>query len=269
MQTATTKQKLKGNGRAVAKKTAMPEPLRFDRVYSTKNYDQFKVIGGNRSIRESWVLELAEKIEAHDFRIPIEVTPKMEVIDGQHRIEARRLLGIDVPYIVIDAKSLADVQAVNNDRKSWTNLDYLESFVVRGNEHYRKLKWFMQTYKLPLNVSIALLTTGIDSTHNGHRTEAFRAGQFEIKQLDTAVSVASKLSSLDGIFAHWKNSRFTTVIVHLLRNPSFDWMRFERKVKNRPEMLKLCATQGEYFEVIERLYNWHENEENKVHLRPL
>lgn len=247
---AKAKNKSRGNVRA----STRPE-LRFDRVYTTRNYNIFKTIKGNRVVNENWVIQLAEHIEAKDLRVPVEVTRNLEVIDGQHRIEARKLLEIDVPYIIINADSLADVQTLNNDRKKWNNTDYLESFITRGNQHYVELKSFRQTYGLPLNVSLGLLMNGLE-TGPLSTNEIFKAGQFEVRYKKVAVDVAEKLASLDGIFPKWKTHAFSITVVQLLRTPSFSWDRFMQKIKARPNMLRQCATREDYVDAVEKLYNF-------------
>ena len=62
-------------------------------TYETKNYDQFKTLEGNRSIDQKNVNNIEQNMREHGV-LPtvIIVNEKMEVIDGQHRIEALKRL---------------------------------------------------------------------------------------------------------------------------------------------------------------------------------
>ena len=65
----------------------------MSQVRTTVRYDDFHILPGNREINQAHVLELIESFgkanlfDAH----PVVVNEKMEVIDGQHRLEAARI----------------------------------------------------------------------------------------------------------------------------------------------------------------------------------
>jgi len=69
-------------------------------VIKTKDYSIFKKHESNRGIDQNNLKKIVNSIKAEDllaFR-PILVDAQMRVIDGQHRLEAARLLDLDVYY---------------------------------------------------------------------------------------------------------------------------------------------------------------------------
>ena len=70
------------------------------KIHTTTDYDQFKYIAGNRDVVEAHVKSLSEQITIKDFQIPIIVNEKMEVCEGQHRLEAYKALSIPITYII-------------------------------------------------------------------------------------------------------------------------------------------------------------------------
>ena len=61
-------------------------------IHITKNYNDFKFVKGNRAINYTHVNNLVDSIKEKDLQMPIIVDEKMNIIDGQHRFEAYRLL---------------------------------------------------------------------------------------------------------------------------------------------------------------------------------
>ena len=83
------------------------------KIHSTTDYNQFKYIKGNREVVESHVKTLSDQIAKKDFQIPIIVNEKMEVCEGQHRLEAYRLLGVPITYIVKEGLEIQDIREMD------------------------------------------------------------------------------------------------------------------------------------------------------------
>ena len=63
-------------------------PKVVEKVYETTQYNIFKLYKGNRVVKEPYVRRLVEKIKNKDYKVPVIVDSKMNVVDGQHRLEA-------------------------------------------------------------------------------------------------------------------------------------------------------------------------------------
>ena len=126
---------------------------------STTDYDAFKLIGENRKVTKQHMRTLAESIIKTKGNIqPIVVNKKMEVVDGQHRLEACRLAGIAVNYIVIDLPLSKNEMMIelNKNSKNWSTKDYLSNGVDTGIKGYARIADYMKDKN---NIGIVSLVT--------------------------------------------------------------------------------------------------------------
>ena len=72
-----------------------------NKIYSTSEYNLFHKLKGNRGINELHVRKLVEAIKEKDLQIPIIVDHDMNVLDGQHRLDAYKIVGNPVSYICL------------------------------------------------------------------------------------------------------------------------------------------------------------------------
>jgi len=166
-------------------------------IKSTKDYSMFKTITGNRDIAERHVTKLIGSISKNNLLQynPIIVNEKMEVIDGQHRLEVARKNNFDIYYVVVDGADLSDVQILNANNKTWSMQDYLDSFIMRGNKDYLILKQFCAKYPMPITLAIKLLD---DSSikKNESKVQRFKDGKFKVTTPEFAEVIAKNLEKL-------------------------------------------------------------------------
>lgn len=118
-------------------------------VYVTSDYSQFKRLEGNRDPRSSKAI--IESIKAIGYiDNPILVNEKMEVIDGQNRLEALKQLEMPVYYHIVEGIGADEAVRLNIGRSNWKTLDYVKSYAERGNESYQKLLNFHELSKVDI-----------------------------------------------------------------------------------------------------------------------
>lgn len=101
----------------------------MEQVYVTTDYEIFKKLKGNRPVEEPHVQELIRKIKNnHPVDTIVFVNEKMEVLDGQHRVEAFRRLGLPVKYKVCYGMTIKDVILMNSTQQPWTIGNFVGSF---------------------------------------------------------------------------------------------------------------------------------------------
>src|SRR5580693_9488423 len=104
----------------------------------TKNYELFLKHDSNRELVENNVTKIMKSIETRnllEFR-PILVNEKMQIIDGQHRLEAAKRLGIEVYYQIMKKPPAETMLLLNTNQKRWTTNDYLNYFCEEWNGQY-------------------------------------------------------------------------------------------------------------------------------------
>lgn len=146
------------------------------KVYETSNYDQFKTMSSNRSLDVSLIRNLKESVEKNDLLAynPILVNEKMEVIDGQHRLEVCKDLNHPVFYIVKKGELPAtSVRDLNVNKKNWNNEAYFNFYVQNDDEVYKEFATFYKESGLTLMSAVTLFSNGKTST------QQFRRGALE------------------------------------------------------------------------------------------
>jgi len=118
-------------------------------VKSTQNYSQFKTVLGNRLLSREHIARLVREIERNNLLAtqPILVNEKMEIIDGQHRLEAAKKIGATIYYVQVPGLGIEHVVRLNNTQRRWGVYEYIQLHVDHGNAHYQQLQDFIHKNK--------------------------------------------------------------------------------------------------------------------------
>jgi hypothetical protein len=128
-------------------------------IHRTQNYDLFQIILSNREVDASHVKKLARSIQRKNLLYvrPVIVNNKMQVIDGQHRIEACKLLNEPVYYIIADHLTKDDIAILNTAQKNWSRNDFINFYAIEGREKYKDLSKLINKYqKVPVSTLVSL-----------------------------------------------------------------------------------------------------------------
>lgn len=128
---------------------------------------------------------------------PIMVNSHNTVLDGQHRLEAAKLLGYPIYYIEVEIGSLHDVQILNINTRRWTVEDFLESFIATGKEDYQYLKDFSADSDYSVSICMTLLAGGSMNTLKGGILKDFRNGDFKARHKEYATTLLRKVQDLN------------------------------------------------------------------------
>lgn len=151
-------------------------------VYEETDYDEFEYLGGNRDITHA--KKLLESITEHGFHnVPILVNENNEIIDGQGRFEALKILNLPVRYVVEKGADLEACRVLNMQQTNWGPLDYIKSYADDGNENYQRL--YQLIHESNLSASRVIKIVDIDKSRSGKRiTERIRSGAFSIGEAE-------------------------------------------------------------------------------------
>ena len=151
--------------------------IRVGHIFRTSDYAQFKRLDGNRAIQAQRVKKIVTSIQENGYILnPIVVNERMEVIDGQGRLEALRLLGLPVDYVIATGTGLEECVALNAYTTSWALSDYIESYCEIGNDNYLRLRDLLKSFN-SLRCQVVLL---IASGYTNVPTKAIKRGAFKL-----------------------------------------------------------------------------------------
>lgn len=164
-------------------------------IQKTKDYKKFKSILGNRQLNKGHIHLLEVEIQRNNLLdvCPIIVNEKMEVIDGQHRLEAAKKLGIAVPYVKVPGLGIEHVVRMNTSQKKWMMKDYIQLHVDLGNQDYIDLQEFITKWKTTPSIAIMLLS---NQSYSKSKVAEFREGRWQVKHWDEANEVMEAINEM-------------------------------------------------------------------------
>lgn len=249
-------------------------------VYQTHDYALFSHIHGNRSIKKIHVKRLIQSFQVAYLLSPILVNDKLQIIDGQHRFEAAKELGLPINYIVCQNYLLKEVQLLNTNMEKWSKMQYLESYCDLGHPEYLKVRNFMNQFpELSLNICLTILTSlaGVNkivkdetiksqTNKNGYMTKkTWEDGLLIIPNYNESVIEAQKLMQIKPFYKGFKKPYFVRAILGIMRLEQYDHDQFIKKLSLGAMPLKDCASITQYRLLIEDIYNYKSRQ--KVSLR--
>jgi len=246
-------------------------------VLKTTDYSIFKYIKGNRKVDAINVKRLTEAFKKNYLPTTIIVNEFMEIIDGQHRLEVCKLLGLEVRYEIFPSLRLKDVHMYNSNQKVWSKMDYAISYAEAGIKSYQILLEFCKEYPdLNLGSCESLLTNSFDGANevaprlgvDSGRTKAYQNGDLEINMEDKVLgyNMASQIMRYKPYFKKFNSGVFVKAMISLFRNPKFDNDRMVSQVAKNPSALQQTSTVRQYKIMLQDIYNYNKTTANRVAL---
>lgn len=223
-------------------------------MQSTKDYEMFGHINSNRKIDKRHVKTLANLISKNNLLHlnPLIVDGYNRVVDGQHRLEAAKLLKVQVFYIKDAGINKTDIAALNSNKKNWSLVDYINFHTEEGKPGFKELRNFMALYpKLPVSSALSLVSTG-----GRHDTAAIREGSVDVGNVDQAEEIAEFLTWLHDMYDAAYSGSVAGVIRTMFNAEGFDQELFKTKIQGQPRSLVKCINKKQYLEMFLEIYNY-------------
>lgn len=239
-------------------------------VYSSKNYDAFRILNGNRRVNQAHLKRLVESFQNRQLISPIIVNHKMQIIDGQHRFFAAKQLNLPVYFMVLEGYDLEEIQILNTNGLNWNKVNYLKSYCDLGYQDYIEMQEFMEKYPdLGISVSIMLLTNNTQGANQknaqGFKKKTFQEGKFKVNNLKQAYSNAEKIMQFKPLYDGFNRQSFVAALLGIFKNKAYVQEEMITKLSKNPSQLVDCTTISNYRLLLEEIYNFRRRE--KVNLR--
>ena len=236
-------------------------------VKSTRNYKQFKKLIGNRKVDEARINKIVKSIKKVGYITnPIIVNDKLEVIDGQGRLEALERLHMPVEYIVEPGIGIDECISMNMHQTNWTLLDYIVSFASRGMESYIKILKLKQDYPEFSLHAIGTALFGVGRLSGA----VINKGELEIS--DEIYEMATKrldyCRQFNDVILKMKVNRefLRQSIIFMTMIEEVDKEFFLEKFLKEGQLLKPFHTIPECMQSIEELYNYGKSKRVYIHM---
>lgn len=247
-------------------------------IFETVNYGQFRSIKGNRAVSKKHVTMLMDSITKNnqlDTR-PIVVNKNLEIIDGQHRLEAAKNLELPIYYVVKNEADYQEMAFLNSCQANWGTRDFLTMYSNQGFPEYKHLEEFVNRHNINLEPVICFFLYG-GGTSRKERLESrsqflqrFKRGEFVFEgneELFNSILINfQKLVTIfrERSFKRRKESEFINrssfvraFIQFSISNAGIiNWDRFFDHLNYKLDSVTPKATTSQYFDLLLNIYNW-------------
>lgn len=242
------------------------------KIYETTHYDQFVKLSSNRPVSRNKALETAIKKENKLKYNPMIVTPAMEILDGQHRLDIAQRLQTPIYYIIDNEGQEDDSQKMNIGNRNWTLEDHLHFFSDKGIYEYQILKNCLSIFP----VKASLLIECFSISYAKKTINEFKSGKLKLKVNEHQIKdILNKYEELLDLFKHYSNKhimskRMQTNLIQIIQHPNYDHNRFINAIHRYPdEFIKANAFNERETcmrVLLDNIYNKNRNEENRIYM---
>ncbi|MCC4518346.1 ParB N-terminal domain-containing protein [Limosilactobacillus reuteri] len=150
-------------------------------IYRTYDYKQFSFNKVNRNVSEQHVNEIVNSIRADNTKMPIiQVNPKLEIIDGQHRFKALMKLGLPIYYYIDRQSNDEQIITINSKQTRWHLPEFIHARAEQNLPGYKELEELVKKYKGMLAPSgIVAIFSGSTDWSGGGMSKTVQQGKFQ------------------------------------------------------------------------------------------
>jgi hypothetical protein len=231
-------------------------------IQGTKDYNQFKFLKTNRPVDTRHVNRLLNEIRSKNLLHlnPIIVNGNMEVIDGQHRLEAAKRLGVTIFYAQDDNVTQNDIASLNSNKKNWALMDYLRFYAEQGG--YKDYENFLEFVSRHGAMPVATLLSLCSK--DGKVSRNYKDGVIDISEMRKAELVLDYLSDYDQHTPFSRTSRFIDALAFIVRTGLYDHGHMMNKLQQAGNSLQTETQVKGWILSLQRAYNFKMRDENIV-----
>lgn len=227
-------------------------------IEKTKKYDLFSHGDEQRELKPGHVLRLKKSMRLYGFleSKPISVylatDGRMIVIEGHHRLEAAKSLGIPVVYMVVKESEKNSMMAQNELVLKWNFNNFCKAWSAKGREDYSRLLAYSET--IPIQLAASMLWG--QGAGSGNVVTAIKDGTFRVKTtevVDILMALISRIGESNEIV---KSRSFIMVFSKCMMVDGFSPEQLAVRIEASPTFLQKTSTAEAMLDQVEELYNF-------------
>lgn len=237
-----------------------------DRPKVTTDYQLFRYITNNRDRNRGHIENIKKAFETHGNLTkvqPILVNDKLEVIDGQHRLDAARELGVEVYYTVVPGLTVDDARQMNILHKTWDTDDYAQSYADGGDANYQRYLDLREEFGFAHSITLIYI---VGDERKG-ALSGFRKGELAITP-DQKEAARERLKHLEAAGEYMDMSHQREFAVALLKSMNiegYDKARMLQKMALAAQPPRYASVL-DYQRALEDIYNYRVTDANRKRL---
>ncbi len=222
-------------------------------IQETTDYSIFKYMEHNRHVRHAHVLKLMVSFKKRPSlrpARPILLNEKYEIVDGQHRLEASKRMGISVYFMVVPGLTIADARLLNALQRTWTLIDYADSYAGDNYPAYQLYLELREKFPIPPASMLIYMTRN----QSGRVSANFKVGIFEPDSVKEITARLKKLEDFEQYApTYWKEAAFSLAVFNLISHPEYEHERMLKMLEKNT--LTRQPSRIEYLRIFEDIYN--------------
>lgn len=236
--------------------------MEIPKIYKEENLDKFKLFDYNRDVNARHVEKLCQQFDLYfDLHLrPIVVTPEFFVIDGQHRLQAAKVLRKPVFYVIDTNYSMGKLKDANITCKKWEAIDYINFYASQGIQEYQDILTFMRNENCDCTDALTFLTND-----SGDSRTALYEGRLEVQPIDIVTKKHKFYVKTCEIIKKYRPSIQNMLTVKIFKQaskwisnqPLIDEKEFLRCLEKNVSMMQLQGSTGNYIQNFMEIYNYN------------
>lgn len=230
------------------------------KIQKTSDYHRFDSLVANRALNPVHVLSIVNSLQVKNLLHlnPIIINGDWKVIDGQHRLEAAKRLGLPVYYIQDRDIDISDVRLLNTNVKGWGMADYLYTYIAEGREDYIYVDNFYKKHNVSLSTAMAICSLKPSIAHFGAPYKIFKNGEFEVTDKELAEDFVRfyKEASKYTVENTWRDRDFVGTLWRVYRMEEINPEDFLQQLARYGKPIYRSAGIKEYSRQFEDIINY-------------
>ena len=241
-------------------------------IYQTTDYSKFKRLKGNRDVKNA--KKIVNSINEVGYVLsPILLNEKMEVIDGQNRLDALKELGMPVIYIVQEGIGRKECQALNINQSNWTTEQFIHSYAECGSEPYERLSLLIHDFKkkgFGLEGILFIAVPSMIPRAGGATYAGVKDGTFDLSEERYELARRRLTSAINMGLTQFKdrydmNGRsFWGAIAYAYEHQEVDIKILAQRIIDNPHEIIAVSRVADQLRYFDDLYNKGRKAQNKV-----
>ena len=230
-------------------------------VFSTTNYDKFKRLDENRDVTKDRIKKLTASFGEKEIINPIIVNENYEIIDGQGRYEALKLLKKPIKYIIARGADINDCRRMNRYNTSWSAIDWIVSYADNSNQSIASnYKNFINCMKKHNIGASRIASTSHVTIRSGGGENYLLSGNLtftenNIAEVDDCIKKGQEV--LDALtFAKRPNEAFWRAVRIMIDTNGYDHDRMIRNCTSQRAKYAQMANLEDQLKEFSRIYNF-------------
>ena len=236
------------------------------KIEQTTNYSLFVYHENQQAMSPVRVRRVVESMQKTGFwpSKPIGVyrsSGKLVIIDGHHRFEAARTLGLPVLFVEEPEEHGELIGIANSIVGTWKTQSFAKLYASQGNQDYEDLMFYVER-GISLQQAASLLHG--ESAHSGNSAQRVKHGTFKIKTDKYINAVLSIVDTVKDAAPEICKKAYINALSLLLFIKQFDQDVLIKRIQAHPTGIVRCADKNQALEALEEVYNFRAREKTPL-----